>query len=241
MRRTLPILAALTLLGLPTGCGPGPTATSAGAPSTGATGIDASTGTQTPDAPASPTTGDESSADPATQPTTTAAKPAAPPAPKAPKVPALTCAQLSGADLGSPTAPFYDHTDHIPLTDGVWNGEDGTGVELRKPCAVGDLDGDKAADAARAVLVRTGGTGQFWSLVFWGNTGGKPAYRAVVDLGDRTPVTSVAVAGQKATVVWLTRSADASMAELNVRRTTVYKLTGSTVTEVSHADAPYTP
>ncbi|MFI5835895.1 hypothetical protein ACIA5A_19705 [Micromonospora sp. NPDC051300] len=241
MRRTLPIATALTLLCLSAGCGNGPTATSADAPSTGAAGVDASAGTQIPDAPASPATGDESPADPAAPSTTAAARPAAPPAPRAPKVPALTCAQLSGADLGSPTAPFYDHTDHIPLTDGVWNGEDGTGVELRKPCAVGDLDGDKAADAARAVLVRTGGTGQFWSVVFWRDTGGKPTYRAVVDLGDRTPVTSVAIAGQKATVVWLTRSADASMAELNVRRTTVYKLTGNTVTEVSHADAPYAP
>ncbi|WFF04563.1 hypothetical protein O7622_15870 [Micromonospora sp. WMMD1076] len=78
-----------------------------------------------------------------------------------------------------------------------------------QPCAVGDLDGDKAADAARAVLVRTGGTGQFWSVVFRGNTGGKPTYRAVVDPGDRIPVTSATVAGPKATVIWPTRSADA--------------------------------
>ncbi|MGC4888910.1 hypothetical protein [Micromonospora sp. DT227] len=236
MRRTLPIVVALTLLGFSTGC-----AGDSGPVSTATTAV-----TATAAAPADEVTPDATSPAPtADSPTSAAsapAKPASDPQPAPPKVvPALTCGQLAGADLGSPKAPFYDHTDHIPLLDGIWNGEDGTGVALQKPCAIGDLDGDKAADAARAVVVRTGGTGQFWSVVFWHNAAGKPAYRTVVDLGDRTPVTSIGIAGQKATVVWLTRSDDASMAELNTRRTTVYRLSGVTVTELSHTDTPYTP
>ncbi|WP_158273828.1 hypothetical protein [Micromonospora sp. RP3T] len=236
MRRTLPIVVALTLLGFSTGCagdsGPVSTATT-----TVTAPAAAPAGEVTPDATSSAPT-----ADSPTSAASAPAKPASEPQPAPPKaVPALTCGQVTGADLGSPKAPFYDHTDHIPLLDGIWNGEDGTGVALQKPCAIGDLDGDKAADAARAVVVRTGGTGQFWSVVFWHNAAGKPAYRTVVDLGDRTPVTSIGIAGQKATVVWLTRSDDASMAELDTRRTTVYRLSGVTVTELSHTDTPYTP
>jgi hypothetical protein len=62
---------------------------------------------------------------------------------------------------------------------------------------------------------------------------------AVTDLGDRNPVQSISIAGQKATVVYLTRTDGSPMAVVNVKRTAVYKLAGSHFTELSHTDAPY--
>ncbi|WP_157744990.1 hypothetical protein [Micromonospora coxensis] len=45
----------------------------------------------------------------------------------------------------------------------------------------------------------------------------------------------------KATAVWLTRSAGRSLAEVDVRRTSVYRLSGTTLVEVGHTDQPYAP
>lgn len=238
MRRTPPGFATLALVCLLTACGgdSGGTASAATTVTPAAATPEAASPTVSAPDP-TPTT----AAPVAPAPTTKA--PLKPPAPKpsAPAAPALTCKQLLGAHLGSATAPFNGYPDYVPLTEGIWNGEDGATVELQKPCGTGDLDGDGAADAVGTVLLRTGGIGQFWSVVAWRNSGGEPAYRALVDLGDRNPVLSVAVAGKKATVVWLTRSSGTSMAELNIKRTSVYQLSGGTLTEVTHADAPYTP
>ncbi|MFR9776847.1 hypothetical protein ACL02O_12400 [Micromonospora sp. MS34] len=232
MRRTLPSLAAVALLGFLTACGG----------DSGAISTATSTVTSSAEAPTAPAASAPAavtpSAVPSTAPTT---KPVVAAEPAPPKVPALTCKQLAGAQLGSAKVPFNGYPDYIPLLDGGWSGEDGATVELQKPCGIGDLDGDGAADAVGTVLLRAGGTGQFWSVAFWHNSAGKPAYRSLVDLGDRNPVTSISVSGQRATVVWLTRSDGRTMAELDIRRTSVYQLSGTTVTEVRHTDAPYTP
>ncbi|SCG61714.1 hypothetical protein [Micromonospora halophytica] len=234
MRRTLPSFAALTLACLLTACG-GDSGTAASASTT----VTPAAPTPTASTPAAiAPSADTASATPTGG--STPAKPATP-RPKPPTRPALTCAQLADAQLGSAAAPYNGYPDHIPLTAGVWNGEDGATVELQKPCATGDLDGDGAADAVGTVRLRAGGTGQFWTVVVWRNSGGEPAYQALLDLGDRTPVTSVSVSGQRATVVWLTRSDGRSMAELDIRRTSVYRLSGTTLVEVGHTDAPYTP
>ncbi|MGB2571097.1 hypothetical protein ACPFP2_21995 [Micromonospora citrea] len=234
MRRTLPSFAALTLACLLTACG-GDSGTTASA-STTVTPAAATPSASAP-APIAP------SADTATATPAGGSAPAepAPPKPKPPTVPPLTCAQLADAQLGSAATPYNGYPDHIPLTEGIWNGEDGATVELQRPCATGDLDGDGAADAVGTVRLRAGGTGQFWTVAVWRNSGGEPVYRALVDLGDRNPVTSVSVSGQRATVVWLTRSDGRGMAELDIRRTSVYRLSGTTLVEVSHTDAPYTP
>ncbi|MEH0842599.1 hypothetical protein V6U81_09440 [Micromonospora sp. CPCC 205711] len=238
MRRTPPGFATLALVCLLTACG----GDSGGTVSAATTVTPAAA---TPEA-ASPTVS-------APDPTPTTAAPVAPapttkaplkppaPKPSAPVAPALTCKQLLGAHLGSAKVRYNGYPDYIPLLDGIWNGEDGASVELQKPCGIGDLDGDRAADAVGVVTLRAGGVGLFWTVVVWHNSAGKPAYRTLVDLGDRNPVTSISVGGQKATVVWLTRSDGKSMAELDIKRTTVYKLSGTTLTEVGHTDAPYTP
>ncbi|SCE81889.1 hypothetical protein GA0074696_1046 [Micromonospora purpureochromogenes] len=233
MRRTLPSFPAVTLVCLLTACG-GDTGTT-----------DTASTTVTPSADAS-TAAAPAAIAPSATPTTAA--PAAPaPAqtltaePKPPAAPALTCKQLAGAHVGSAKVPYNGYPDYLPLTEGRWSGEDGATVLLQKPCGIGDLDGDGAADAVGVVALNGGGSGTFFTVLVWRNSGGKPAFRALADLGDRTPVLSVQVAGQQARVVWLTRSDGRSMAELDIRRTSTYQLSGTTLAEVGHTDAPYTP
>ncbi|MCI4063007.1 hypothetical protein MRQ36_10635 [Micromonospora sp. R77] len=237
MRRTLPSLATLALVGLLTACG-GDSGPVASAVTTVTPPADTPTAAATT-SDATPTTPDETPSSTTAAPVATTKAPAPKPVPAT--VPALTCKQLAGAHVGSAKVKFNGYPDYIPLLDGIWNGEDGASVELQKPCGIGDLDGDKAADAVGVVTLRAGGVGQFWTVVVWHNSAGKPAYRTLVDLGDRNPVTSISVSGQRATVVWLTRSDGRSMAELDIKRTTVYQLAGTALTEVGHTDAAYTP
>jgi hypothetical protein len=159
--------------------------------------------------------------------------------PTAPAVAPLKCAQLKTALVGSTSIAYQGYHDSIPLSGGTWNGEDGNTVTLETPCAIGDLDGDGAADAVGVVVLSSGGTGQFYTLVVWRDAHGSPVFTALADLDDRNPVQSIAIAHGKATVVYLTRTADAPMAEVNLKRTAVYKLSGHHFTELSHTDVPY--
>jgi hypothetical protein len=107
---------------------------------------------------------------------------------------------------------------------------------LQKPCGIGDLDGDGTEDAVGVVSLTSGGTGDFYTLVVWRDKNGKPVCVALADLGDRNPVKSISIAARIATVVYYTRTSDAPMAELNIKRTATYRLTGSHFTELSHVD-----
>ncbi|MFI6824458.1 hypothetical protein ACIBJE_26470 [Micromonospora sp. NPDC050187] len=156
------------------------------------------------------------------------------------KVRALTCADLRNAELGSNGVRYRGYPNPLPLRDGRWTG-DGATVLLQKPCATGDLDGDGAVDAVGTVMLDPGGSGRFWSLVVWRNVDGRPRYVTATDVGDRTPVQSIRIADQRATVVGLTRSPGAAMAELDLRRTAVHRLTGTRFPEISHTDVPYAP
>jgi hypothetical protein len=157
----------------------------------------------------------------------------------APAVAPLTCAQLKTAAVGSTTIAYQGYHDSIPLSGGTWNGEDGNTVTLEEPCAIGDLDGDAAADAVGVVMLSSGGTGQFYTLAVWRNSHGSPVFTALADLDDRNPVQSISIADGKATVIYLTRTADAPMAEVNIKRTAVFALSGHHFTEVGRTDVPY--
>ncbi|MFJ6195967.1 hypothetical protein [Micromonospora sp. NPDC092111] len=235
MRRIPSSLTTLTLVCLLTACG-----------GDGGATVDAATTVTPPSGP--PTASVLSAVAPESTPSSVA-----PPVPKvAPsnaaatspgvvvKVP-LTCAHLAGAKVGNSKVKYQGYPDYLPLTAGQWSGEDGATVTLQKECGIGDLDGDGAEDAVGAVALNAGGSGTFYTLAAWRNSGGTPVFRALSDLGDRTPVVSIRVAGRKATVVWLTRSPGRGMAELDIKRTSVYKLSGNTLTELSHTDAPYNP
>jgi hypothetical protein len=152
--------------------------------------------------------------------------------------PPLNCDELKNAAVGSPSISYNGYLDSIPLAAGHWSGEDGNNVDLQAPCGIGDLDADGSADAVGVVELTNGGTGQFYTLVVWRNVDGQPVCVAVTDLGDRNPVESISIAGGKATVVYDTRTSDAPMAVVNIRRTATYKLTGPVFDEVNHSDAP---
>ncbi len=186
----------------------------------------------TPAASATPSTAQPSAASSApTQ------APSAPATHTAPAVAPLKCSQLKSAEVGSKTVSYNGYHDSIPLGGlGLWSGEDGNTVTLEKPCGIGDLDGDGAADAVGVVSLTSGGTGDFYTLVVWHNDHGNPVCVAVADLGDRNPVGTIQIANGKATVVYYTRTDDAPMAEINIQRTAVYTLSGSHFTEQSHTD-----
>ncbi|MEV4464191.1 hypothetical protein AB0J51_11240 [Micromonospora echinofusca] len=152
----------------------------------------------------------------------------------------LSCLELRNTRVGSRKIRYRGYAAPIRLADGRWSDPDGTTVELQRPCAVGDLDGDGAGDAVGVVVLDGGGTGRFFTLAAWRNVKGEPDFQAQVDLGDRTPVESVSVRDGRATVVYLTRPADGPMAELSIRRTAVYQLRGTTLAELRHTDARVT-
>ena len=89
------------------------------------------------------------------------------------------------------------------------------------------------------VKITAGGTGRFYTLVAWlSNNSGVPQLAASKALGDRNPVESITIAGNQATVVYLTRTPDVPLAGLNLRRTAIFRLTDTGLTELSHVDAP---
>lgn len=190
-----------------------------------------------PDTPgATPTTGAPTvgvGEAPSTEPTTPAPKPTT----KKTSAP-LTCAMIRNGTLGSSSVKFNGYSEGIPLADGIWAGEDGAEVELTA-CAVGDLDGDGSLDALAAVKLSAGGTGRFWSLHYWRNVNGSPKYTAQKELDDRTPVETIAISGGKAEVVWLTRGPSDPAVALTIRRTSLFTVSGATLTEVTHSDEPY--
>ena len=150
----------------------------------------------------------------------------------------LTCAQLTSAKVGGTGVAYNGSTAAVPLVGGTATLADGGVVTLQAPCGIGDLTGDGVADALGAVVLNGGGTGRFWSLVAWRSVGGVPVCAAVKDLDDRTPVTSITIAGNKATVVYETRKPTDSMAVLTIVRTVIFGLSGTTLVEVSHTDVP---
>jgi hypothetical protein len=172
--------------------------------------------------------------------------PAPAPAPAATSAPAaaapLNCGQLAAAPVASAAVHLADYdASPVVLVGGKFTGSDGSTVVLQPACGIGDLNGDGAADGLGVVKINFGGTGQFWSLVAWTNSAGSPQLTASKALGDRNPVTDITVAGQRATVVYLTRTDDVPMAGVNIKRTAIYQLSGGSLTEVSHSDVSYTP
>jgi len=177
---------------------------------------------------ASPSTGAPTS--PAATPTTAAPTKTAAPAK------ALTCDQIKWAEVGSKTISYNGYHDSIPLGGGLFSGEDGSVVTLQKPCGIGDLTGDGAKDAVGVIMLTTGGTGQFYTLVVWKNVSHKPDFWALADIGDRNPVLSVSVSDLITTVQYCTRTDDQPMAVLNLTRTATYKLSEHSFKEVGHTD-----
>jgi hypothetical protein len=189
-----------------------------------------------PSGGASPTSPPAGSAGVGASPTGAATTPPAGPAVASP----LTCAQLQEAAVTTATVKLADYPfDSINLTGGRWSAEDGTEIELQEPCGIGNFIGDAALDAAGAIKLTAGGTGRFYTLLAWRNSGGSPVLAATVALGDRNPVVEITIVGGQIRAVYLTRTDDQPMAVLNVRRTALFNVVGTALVEASHVDEPY--
>ncbi|MEV6526717.1 hypothetical protein AB0M43_32770 [Longispora sp. NPDC051575] len=197
------------------------------------------------DAPAKPAPGASTvpTIAPATAPVATAAPSKPAPATTGAPAPAgasVTCAEVRGAKVRGSKAPYT--AAGVPLVDGHWSGPDGLTFAVQAPCATGNLDPHGGLSTLGTIMSSTSGTtGRFWGLMLCKREAGAPVCSVLVQLGDREPVQSVAIGGQKATVVYLTRTPDVPAAGLNLRRTAVYQFGGNTLLELSHTDEAYTP
>jgi hypothetical protein len=131
-----------------------------------------------------------------------AAKPGATPAPAAP----LTLDQLKNGTYLSEYVP----AGRITLKDGKFEQSTGSGatqkvaVVMIEPVAMGDLNGDNAADAAVILATNTGGTGTFYDLHAVLNESGKPKDVAFALLGDRVQIKSLSIQDGAITVSMMT-------------------------------------
>jgi hypothetical protein len=159
------------------------------------------------------------------------------PGPQAP-----TCAQVKEAMVRGSIDPYSAFgSDGAPLTEGMFSGEDGLVLAVQQACATGDLGGKIGTVTVGTIMnsiVDT--TGRWWGVMLCVQPGDRAQCTVHFVLDDRDPIESVGIADHKLTVVYLTRPDDAGSAAVAVRRTAVYGVSGSTLTELSHTDAPYT-
>jgi hypothetical protein len=83
----------------------------------------------------------------------------------------------------------------VPLADGKWmDPAGGSTFTLHSTHAIGDLDGDRNADAVAILVEGTGGTGSFYYMFAIMNRGGEPVQLGEPEwLGDRTVIERVAI------------------------------------------------
>lgn len=83
----------------------------------------------------------------------------------------------------------------VPLTNGKWTDvEGGSTFTLHPTHAIGDLNGDRQADAVAILVESTGGTGSFYYLfAIVGRDGGAVQVGEPEWLGDRTIIERVAI------------------------------------------------
>jgi hypothetical protein len=145
---------------------------------------------------------------------------------------------VRSASVYAPYSPYnLAGEDGLDLVDGVWTGPRGLTVALQAPCAVGELVAGAGPTAVVAFMSMTPGTtGRYWAMASCRPDGGHVYCSPVLELNDREPIESIAVADRRITLVYLTRTPDVPLAGLNIRRTAIYVWGGDTVHEVSHTD-----
>jgi hypothetical protein len=99
------------------------------------------------------------------------------------------------ANLANLTYDFGpDDKRTVVLADGTGKDEDGSVFTLLNLHAIGDLDGDKQADAAAMLVESAGGTGSFYYLFVFLNKGGKLVQVEHPEwLGDRSVIQRVTI------------------------------------------------
>lgn len=171
----------------------------------------------------------------------TPAPTAAPPA--APVTATLTLDQLKNFVYVSEEAPG----GKAALVNGKFEAATGTGatskvtVTLTEPVAMGDLNGDAAADAAVVLAASTGGTGVFKSLHVVVNDGGKPREAALAFLGDRVQVKTLTIHADTAgalIVDMMTHGPKDGLCCPTMEVVQTYKLQGNTLVLLSVVQKP---
>jgi hypothetical protein len=179
-------------------------------------------------------------------PTATAA-PAAPAptaaSPAAPVTATLTLDQLKNHAYALEQAPG----GKAALVNGKFEAAIGAGatqtvtVTLTESVAIGDLNGDGAADAAVVLATSTGGTGVFKSLHVAVNNGGKPSDAAFAFLGDRVQIKSLAIHADTAGAIlvdMLTHGPKDPQCCPTMAVVQTYKLQGNTLVLLSVVQKP---
>ncbi|HEX7587126.1 MAG TPA: hypothetical protein VF478_02315 [Anaerolineae bacterium] len=149
--------------------------------------------------------------------------------------PALTLDALKNAEYTSdlPAAK------KAKLTNGVYEEQLGLGasfklnLRLTDSYALGDLNGDGTADAAVVLAANTGGSGVFITLAAVVNEGGKPRHVASADLGDRTQIKSIAIAGGVIVMDLVTHTPSDPMCCPTQNETQKFRLQGEQLVKVN--------
>lgn len=93
--------------------------------------------------------------------------------------------------------------------------------------ASGDLNGDKFGDFVVIVTSNTGGNGQFFNLVAYTNSSGKPLLADSVFLGDRIKINSVKIEDQVIYVDIITQGPGEPMCCGTLQKIEKFKLSGN--------------
>ena len=183
--------------------------------------------------PKAPVSSDRATASARPSPSTSAATPAAA---------APTCAEIRSATVRGLIDPYYSFGDAgATLVDGAYSGDAGLVLAVQEPCATGDLGGEIGTVTVGTIMNSvTNTTGRFWNVMLCAKPQGQVRCVVHFALGDRDPIESVSVSGQRLTLVYLTRPDGGDAAMVTIRRTAVYAADGSILKERSHTDSPYT-
>lgn len=155
-------------------------------------------------------------------------------------VAALTPAQLANTAYSSEAAPARK----VTLVNGKFEASAGAGAmqkltaTLTEPIAIGDLNGDGAADAAVVLATNTGGTGIFKSLHAVLNQAGQPAEAAAIPLGDRVQIKSLTIQSGAILVDMLTHGPKDPLCCPTVEVVQTYTLQGNALVLLSAVQRP---
>ncbi len=97
----------------------------------------------------------------------------------------------------------------------------------------GDLDGDGVADAAVILVTNPGGSGTFYDLIAVLNRDGEPEHIAIIALGDRSEIQSLAVDSGQITVRMITHGPDDPMCCPTQEVEQIYALQGNELTQIA--------
>jgi len=153
-----------------------------------------------------------------------------------------SCAEIKNATVKGLIDPYYSFGDAgATLVDGLYSGNGGLVLAVQQPCTTGDLGAEIGNVTVGTIMNSvTGTTGKVWSVMLCNTVKGRVVCTVHFALTDRDPIESVAVSGQRLTLVYLTRPDGGDPAVTTIRRTAVYAPDGTILKEQSHTDAPYT-